>query len=219
MNFFDPKGFAAGGFLDGQVADIVSIKATKFDYNGTVDPPANVIEIGLVRADGKTRTEVYGTGAAEPSEDGNGITKSLNNQSKAAALFNALGKTKFPVATLAADKEGLAALAGKRFTWKNIGKGGKDIFVPETYHGVAEGEASSTQAQADEVKELVGTLILSFVKAGEVKKNQLPARVGKALEASPDLKPQALSLVMNDSFLSSIAGVNFDKGVLSAIEG
>jgi len=67
-NFFDPKTFAAGGFLDGQIADITEITATKFDYNGTVDPPANVIEITVTRADGKTRTEVYGTGQAEPTE-------------------------------------------------------------------------------------------------------------------------------------------------------
>lgn len=217
MNFFDPKGFAAGGFLDGQVADIVDIRATKFDYQGTVDPPANVIEIEYQRADGKTRTEVYGTGAAEPTEDGNNITRALNNQSKAAALFNALNATKFPVKSLAT--EGLSALKGHRFTFKNVGKGGKDIFVPATYVGLAEGDAQAVQAQQNDLKDLVGTLVLTIAKsAGEagIKKAALTQRIGQNLASDPN-KAAAISLVMSDAFLASVPGVNFDKGVVTPI--
>jgi len=218
-NFFDPKGFAAGGFLDGQVADIVDIKATKFDYNGTVDPPANVIEIQYVRADGKERTENYGTGKAEPTDDGNNVNQALNNQCKAAQFFSALSSTKFPVKTL--GTEGLSALKGQRFTFKNVGKGGKDTFVPATYVGVAEGDAASVQKQQDEVKDLVGTLVLSIVKSagnGGVKKAALTQRIGQNLASDPN-KAQAISLVMSDAFLASVPGINLEKGVVSLIEG
>jgi len=218
-NPFDPKGFAAGGFLDGQVGDIVSIKATNFDYNGTVDPPANVIEVEILRADGKTRTENYGTGKAEPTEDGNKVSQSLNNQCKAAAFFNALNSTKFPVKTIAS--EGLAALKGQRFVWKNVGKAGKDIFVPATYVGVAEGDAKAVAAQNDEVRDLVGTLVLTIVRSAGpegIKKSALTQRVGQNFANDP-IKPQALSLVMSDTFLNAVAGVNLDKGVLTLIEG
>jgi hypothetical protein len=218
-NFFDPKGFAAGGFLDGQVADIVGVKATKFDYNGTVDPPANVIEIEILRADGKTRTEVYSTGKAAPTEDGNNVDQALNNQCKAASLFGALAATKFPLKTL--GTEGLSALKGQRFIWKNVGKSGKDVFVPATYVGVAEGDAKAVAAQQDEVRDLVGTLVLTIVKsAGEagIKKSALTQRIGQNLANDPN-KAQAISLVMSDSFLSSVPGVNVEKGVLTLIEG
>lgn len=219
-NFFDPKGFAAGGFLDGQVADIVEIKATKFDYNGTVDPPANVIEIEILRADGKTRTENYGTGKAEPTDDGNNVSQALNGQTKAAPFFAALQGTKFPFKTLAT--EGLAALKGHRFVWKNIGKGGKDLFVPATYVGLAEGSASEVQAKQDEVKDLVSGLVLSIVKssgAEGIKKAALTQRIGQNLAKDPGLKAQAISLVMSDAFLATVPGVNVDKGVLTLIEG
>lgn len=218
-NFFDPKGFAAGGFLDGQVADIVDIRATKFDYNGTVDPPANVIEVSIVRADGKTRTENFGTGKAEPTADGNNITAALNNQSKAAALFNAIAATKFPFKTIAT--EGLSALKGQRFVWKNVGKGGKDVFVPATYVGLAEGDAKAEQQNQEDLKDLVGTLILKLVSeagAAGIKKQALLAAVGKTLANDPT-KASALSLVMSDSYLATVAGVNLDKGVLTSIEG
>ena len=216
-NFFDPKSFAAGGFLDGQVADIVDIKATKFDYNGTVDPPANVIEIEILRADGKTRTENYGTGKAEPTDDGNNVSQALNGQTKAAPFFTALQATKFPFKTLAT--EGLSALKGHRFVWKNIGKGGKDLFVPATYVGLAEGSAAEVAAQQDEIKDVVSALVLSIVKSSEggIKKVALTQRVGQNLALDPN-KAQAISLVMSDSFLASVPGVNLDKGVLTVIE-
>lgn len=217
-NFFDPKGFAAGGFLDGQVADVVKIQATKFDYNGTVDPPANVIEIEWKRADGKTRTEIYGTGQAEPTDDGNNVSKALSNQCKAAPFFAALQATKFPFKTLA--EEGLKALEGQRFLLKNIGKAGKDNFVPAQYIGVANGDAAAVQSQADELRDLVGTLVKDFVEqaGGTLQKSKLPSLVGKSLEKSPELKPQALSLVMSDQFLSTVSGVSLEKGVLSLIQ-
>lgn len=217
-NFFDPKGFAAGGFLDQQVCDIEDIKATKFDYNGTVDPPANVIEIVWKRSDGKTRTEVYGTGKAEPTDDGNNVSSALNNQCKAAPFFDALSKTKFPFKTLAT--EGLAALKGHRFTLKNVGKGGKDNFVPANYVGLAEGDASAAQAANDEVRDMVGTLVRTQVElaGGSLQKAKLPALIGKVLAQDPALKQQALSYVMTDSFLNTIPGVSFDKGVLALIQ-
>jgi len=217
-NFFDPKNFAAGGFLDGQVADITEIRSTKFDYNGTVDPPANVIEITFTRADGKTRIENYGTGKAEPTDDGNNVTAALNGQTKAAPFFNALQATKFPFKTIAT--EGLAALKGHRFTFKNVGKGGKDLFVPAIYVGLAEGDASAVQQQQNDVKDLVGTLILTIVKSAEggIKKQDLVKRIGANLANDP-IKAQAVSLALSDTFLASVAGVNLDKGVLTLIEG
>lgn len=217
-NFFDPKSFAAGGFLDQQVADVVEIKATKFDYNGTVDPPANVIEIVWKRADGKTRTEVYGTGVAEGTEDGNNLKGPMNGQCKAVSFFEALHKTKFPSKTL--GTEGLSALKGHRFVLKNIGKGGKDNFVPASYVGLAEGDAAAAQAQNDEVRDLVGTLVRAQVESagGSLQKSKLPALISKALEKSPEIKPQALSYVMSDAFLATVPGVSFDKGVLALIQ-
>ncbi len=217
-NFFDPKGFAAGGFLDQQVCDVEEIKATKFDYNGTVDPPANVIEIVWKRADGKTRTEVYGTGKASPTEDGNNVDQALGGQCKAAPFFDALFKTKFPSKTL--GTEGLSALKGHRFVLKNIGKGGKDNFVPASYVGLAEGDAAEAQAKNDEVRDMVGTLVRTQVElaGGSLQKSKLPALIGKVLATSPDIKPQALSLVMSDSFLSTVPGVSFEKGVLALIQ-
>lgn len=220
-NFFDPKNFAAGGFLDGQVGDITEIRATKFDYNGTVDPPANVIEVEITRADGKVRTENYGIGKSEPTADGNNVTSQPSAQTKAFQFFNALAATKFPIKTLSADAEGLAALKGKRFVWKNVGKGGKDVFVPATYVGVAEGSAAEVAAKQDEVKELVSSLVLSIVKsagAEGIKKSALTQKVGVSLANDP-IKSQAVSLVMSDTFLNALPGVNYEKGVLTLIEG
>lgn len=215
--FFDPKSFAAGGFLDGQVADIVEITATKFDYNGKVSPPANVIEMKILRADGKDRTEVYGTGAAEPAEDGNNVKSGLNKQCKFAAFLIALHKTKFPVKSLETD--GLAALKGQRFVWKNTGTGGKDVFTPETYVGLAEGDAETIQQNENDMRDLVGTLILAVVReaGGSIKKTQITQKLGVKLNDSPDLKPRALSLALQDSYLAQLPGVNYDKGVLTLI--
>lgn len=219
-NFFDPKGFSAGGFLDGQVADIVEIKATKFDYNGTVDPPANVIEIDFVRADGKTRTEVYGLGQSEPTDDGNNISKAPNASAKAAVLFTYLAKTKFPIAKLGSD--GLVALKGQRFTWKNVGKGGKDIFVPASYVGLADGSAAEVQAKEGENREFAQGLVRSIVtNAGEagIKKAALPAKVAALLKDSPEQKQAVTAFVLSDEFLNTVPGVNYEKGTLSLIQG
>lgn len=215
-NFFDPKSFAAGGFLDGQVADITEITATKFDYNGKVDPPANVIEMKIVRADGKERTEVYGTGAAEPTEDGTNVKAGLNKQCKFAAFLFALQKTKFPFKEL--GEQGLPALAGKRFVWKNVGTGGKDVFVPETYVGISEGDAASQQQDENDLRDLVGTLILSAVReaGGSLKKTALSQKLGTKV-TDPAVKPRALALALQDTYLAQLPGVNFDKGVLTLI--
>jgi hypothetical protein len=215
-NFFDPKSFAAGGFLDGQVADIVEVKATKFDYNGKVDPPANVIEMKIVRADGKERTEVYGTGAAAPTEDGNGVSSGLNKGCKFASFLFALHKTKFPVAKLNTD--GLSALQGQRFVWKNAPVSGKDVFVPETYVGIADGDASSAQQDEDDLRDLVGTLILSAVResGGSLKKTALTQKLGAKITDAA-VKPRALALALQDSYLAALPGVNLDKGVLTLI--
>ena len=213
MNVFDPKNFTAGGFLDSQVCDILDIKATVFDYNGTVNPPANVIEIVWQRADGKQRTEVYGTGKAVAIDDGNGLSETVSKQSKSAPFFEALSRTKFPIKTL--GTEGLKALKGQRFLLKNIGKG-KDNFVPAEYIGLAEGSASEAQAVHEELKDLVGTLILSAVKDGVVKKAAVTQRIGENLKADPN-KSAAISLAMSDTFLATVPGVNFEKGIFSLI--
>ena len=216
-NFFDTKSFTAGGFLDAQVADIVEIKATKFDYNGKVDPPANVIEAKIVRADGKERTEIYGTGASAPTEDGNGVTAQLNKGCKFAQFLGYLSKTKFPMGNL--GKDGLAALAGQRFVWKNVPVSGKDFFVPDTYMGLAEGDAAQSQQNEDDLRDLVGTLVLKVVRdaGGSLKKAALTQKLGAALADSPDVKQRALGLALQDTYLSQLPGVNLDKGVLTLI--
>lgn len=215
-NFFDPASFAAGGFLDGQVADIVEIKATKFDFHGKVDPPANVIEMKITRADGKERTEVYGTGAAAPTEDGNGVSAGLNKQCKFAQFLIALHKTKFPTGKL--NSEGLSALAGQRFVWKNAGTGGKDIFVPETYVGISDGDPEAAQQDENDLRDLVGTLILSVVReaGGSLKKTGLTQKLGAKITDAA-VKPRALALALQDSYLAALPGVNLDKGVLTLI--
>lgn len=216
-NFFDPKSFTAGGFLDAQVADIVEIKATKFDYNGKVDPPANVIECKIVRADGKERTEIYGTGASAPTDDGNGVQAQLNKGCKFAQFLGYLAKTKFPVGNL--GKDGLSALQGQRFVWKNVPVSGKDFFVPDTYVGIADGDASVQQKDEDEIRDLVGTLILASVResGGSLKKAGLTQKLGAKLANQPEIKTRALGLALQDSYLAQLPGVNFDKGVLTLI--
>lgn len=216
-NFFDPKSFSAGGFLDAQVADIVEIKATKFDYNGKVEPPANVVEMKIVRADGKERTEIFGTGASTPTEDGNGVTAQLNKGCKFAQFLGYLGKTKFPMGNL--GKDGLAALAGQRFVWKNVPVSGKDFFVPDTYVGIADGDAAATQQGEDDLRDLVGTLVLKAVRdaGGSLKKANLTQKLGAALNDSPEIKTRALGLALQDSYLSQLPGVSLDKGILTLI--
>lgn len=215
MSFFDPKSFAAGGFLDGQVGDIVSIKATKFDYNGKVDPPANVVECVIRRADDKERTEIYGTGGAEPNEEGTGFQSSLHKAAKFAGFLVALQKTKFPFNKL--NEDGLPALVGHRFVWKNVPISGKDCFVPETYVGIAEGDAVAAQQDEDDLRDLVGTLILGVVReaGGELKKAALTSKLGGKL--TPELKTRGLGLALQDSYLATLPGVSYEKGVLTLI--
>ena len=217
QSFFDPKSFVAGGFLDAQVCDITSVKATKFDYNGKVDPPANVVEIEYTRSDGKTRTEIYGTGASVATEDGNNVDKQLNKGCKFAQFIGYLAKTKYPIANL--QKDGLSALVGHRFVMKNAPQQGKDFFVPDTYVGIADGNAEAAQAEEDTLRDLVGTLILSVAReaGGSVKKTALTQKLGAKLADQPEVKGRAITLALTDSFLAALPGVNYEKGTITLI--
>jgi len=175
------------------------------------------VELKIVRADGKERTEVFGTGAAEPTEDGTNVKSGLNKQCKFASFLFALQKTKFPFKELA--EQGLPALEGKRFVWKNAPVNGKDIFVPESYVGLADGSTSAEEAQQEEndLRDLVGTLILGVVReaGGSLKKTALTQKLGSRLD--PEVKSRGLALALQDSYLAQLPGVNFEKGVLTLI--
>jgi hypothetical protein len=51
---------------------------------------------------------------------------------------------------------------------------------------------------------------------GELKKTALTQKLGAKI-TDPGVKPRALALALQDSYLAQLPGVNLDKGVLSLI--
>lgn len=212
---FDPKDFVLGGFLDGREGEVRSAKFDTFDYNGTVDPPAKQLVLEIVRDDGNDRTERYGIGSCTISEDGNFFIGELRKSARAATFFQYLSKSGFPMKKL--NEKGAVALEGAVFTWQHIPVKGsdKDYAVPVKY---LEGGGGTAAADNSEVTEALSAFILEALKEnqGTLKKTALNRVVGPKLSGQT-YELQAKTLMLNEEFLSSIKGVNYENGVLSAV--
>jgi hypothetical protein len=215
---FDPEKFTLGGFLDGKEGRIEEARFGTFDYAGTVDPPAHVLSVKIIRlkdgVEDGDRTEKYGIGQCRANDDGLGFTGIPSKACKAFKFLKALAASGFPMKEL--NARGAEALDGALFSWKHIPVKGSDndFAVPDKYLGT-DGVTEEAAKEADDFLSMLHTLVRERLTAdGPMKKLAIQKAVSPSLNGHPN-KTKGLSLLVSDTFYADIDGISCDAGVYS----
>lgn len=210
---FDVEKFTLGGFLDGREGRIDEARFKKFDYNGTVDPPANVLSVDITRDDGETRNEIYGIGGCTPLDSGLGYRGGMKKTTKFSKFLAALKSAGFDTNQL--NEKGAVALDGLTFIWKHVPtKAGSDnsYALPDKLIG---GEDTAAEEDEVELKDMLSSLVVATVADAPLKKAMLSAKISPKLNGHPQ-KTKALTLLVSDTFLATIEGIVMEDGLVKA---
>lgn len=213
---------------NGQLAELVTAAVLNVYAEGLDKPRNLLISVGNLKPSE--------TNLGVPAERGPFLAggAKLNKQSAFTDFLSHLQASGFPMATL--REKGVAALDGAAFIWtaKEVKTGkGKDPktrdlplqflgFEDTTGLGVttspgpdASNGTSPVPAAVDPAVEAEVTKVVLEVLAAEpskeIPRSQLAIKAGGKFAGLGAKRPQALALLLKDSFLGGLPGVTFDK--------
>jgi len=154
VSFNPSTAQASGTFLDDVDVVMETVRATLFDYNGTVNPPVPTMVVSFKTDDGSQSIQHYTTGDAKhfmPRADGKGLVpmgakKALPTKCNAILFLTHLINAGFPADKIGGD---LSVMDGTRIHVTQVpgtGPGAKPIVVPAKVLSLP-GEAQPAQSK------------------------------------------------------------------------
>lgn len=224
---FNPNtAVASGTFLDDVDVVMETVRATLFDYNGTVNPPVPTMVVSFKTDDGSQSIQHYTTGDAKhfmPRADGKGLVpmgakKALPTKCNAILFLTHLINAGFPADKIGGD---LSVMDGTRIHVTQVpgtGPGAKPIVVPAKVLSLP-GEAPTKASPVAPVSATASTpassngdltsdasagvlAILMNAPAQSIDKKALVQEMFKAHMSHPN-RNALVALVTNEQFLSA----------------